>query len=201
VTLSFEHVWNYTLTSYHYVVIVVPHVCYDTPILSLSSIRRCRWLPTVAPRASSSSCLWAAAAGKLCRTPPPRASSPCVQSSATARPLSSIPHPPPRAGQQVGGLAVADPMPAGPATPRGYWEAAPCGTAGRRTSQLRSLDLLPCTARMRRGGRFDDEWRKKTLTSGSRISFRGERKYNEMYVFVYACSLARVVFICISCHI
>jgi hypothetical protein len=39
--------------------------------------------------------------------------------------------------------------------------------------------------------------RKKMLTSGARMSLRGERKYNEMYVFAYDCSWARVIFICI----
>jgi hypothetical protein len=36
---------------------------------------------------------------------------------------------------------------------------------------------------------------------GARMSLRGERKYNEMYVFIYTCSWARVFFICIVWHI
>jgi hypothetical protein len=36
---------------------------------------------------------------------------------------------------------------------------------------------------------------KKMLTSGARLSLRGECKYMEMYVFVHACSWARVIFI------
>jgi hypothetical protein len=42
---------------------------------------------------------------------------------------------------------------------------------------------------------------KMMLTSGSRVSLRGEPKYNEMYVFVYTCSWAPVVFIHIPWHI
>jgi hypothetical protein len=38
-------------------------------------------------------------------------------------------------------------------------------------------------------------------TSGSRVSLRGDLKYDEMYVFVYACSWAQVVFIRIPWHI
>jgi hypothetical protein len=36
---------------------------------------------------------------------------------------------------------------------------------------------------------------KKMLPSGAHLSLRGECKYREMYVFVYACSWARVIFI------
>jgi hypothetical protein len=44
----------------------------------------------------------------------------------------------------------------------------------------------------------EDERRKKMmLTCGTHMSLRGECKYNEIYVFVYACSCARLVFICI----
>jgi hypothetical protein len=39
------------------------------------------------------------------------------------------------------------------------------------------------------------------LTSGARMSLRIEWKYDEMYVFVYACSWAQVVFIRIPLHI
>jgi hypothetical protein len=38
----------------------------------------------------------------------------------------------------------------------------------------------------------EDERRKKMmLTSGTRMSLRGECKYKEIYVFVYACSWAQ----------
>jgi hypothetical protein len=52
-----------------------------------------------------------------------------------------------------------------------------------------------------RRGRNGDERRKKMLTSGAHMSLRGEHKYNNMYIFIYACSWARVVFVCISWHI
>jgi hypothetical protein len=38
--------------------------------------------------------------------------------------------------------------------------------------------------------RKGDERRKKMLTSGPHLSLRGEHKYNDMYVFVHACSWA-----------
>jgi hypothetical protein len=66
---------------------------------------------------------------------------------------------------------------------------------------------VPCSDEKRRTkgderrGRKGDERRKKILTSGARMSLRGEHKYNNMYVFIYACSWARVVFIRIPCHI
>jgi hypothetical protein len=48
----------------------------------------------------------------------------------------------------------------------------------------------------------EDERRKKMmLTSGTRMSLRGECKYNKIYIFVYACSWARLVFIRILWHI
>jgi hypothetical protein len=43
--------------------------------------------------------------------------------------------------------------------------------------------------------------KKKILTSGVCMSLRGEHKYSEMYVFVYACSWAQVALIRISWHI
>jgi hypothetical protein len=56
-----------------------------------------------------------------------------------------------------------------------------------------------CSDEKRR--RKGDERRKKMLTSGARMSLRGEHKYNNMYVFIQACSWARVVFIRIPWHI
>jgi hypothetical protein len=41
----------------------------------------------------------------------------------------------------------------------------------------------------------EDERKKMMLTSEAHMSLIRERKYSEMYVFVYACSWSRVVFI------
>jgi hypothetical protein len=53
----------------------------------------------------------------------------------------------------------------------------------------------------RRRRRKEDERRRRMLTSGARMSLRGEHKYNNMYVFIYTCSWTRVVFIRIPWHI
>jgi hypothetical protein len=71
---------------------------------------------------------------------------------------------------------------------------SPCSAAAPPPPPLRPPDPL-------REEEKGDERRKKMLTSGARMSLRVERKYNEMYVFVYACSWARVVFISIMWHI
>ena len=47
----------------------------------------------------------------------------------------------------------------------------------------------------REGGR-----RKKKMTCGARESVIGERAFNAIYVFIYTCSWAQVVFIRIPCH-
>jgi hypothetical protein len=36
--------------------------------------------------------------------------------------------------------------------------------------------------------REDERMKKMMLASGTRMSLRGECKYNEIYVFIYACS-------------
>jgi hypothetical protein len=49
--------------------------------------------------------------------------------------------------------------------------------------------------------RGDERRKKMMLTSGIHMSLRGECKYNEIYIFVYACSWARLVFVHILWHI
>jgi hypothetical protein len=46
-----------------------------------------------------------------------------------------------------------------------------------------------------------DGRKKMMVTSGAHMSLRRKRKYNEIYVFVYTCSRARLVFIRIPWHI
>ena len=46
----------------------------------------------------------------------------------------------------------------------------------------------------------DGERRKKKMTCGARESVVGERVFNAIYVFVYTCSWAQVVSICIPWH-
>ena len=47
------------------------------------------------------------------------------------------------------------------------------------------------------GGRQE---RMKKMTCGARESVIGERVFNAIYVFIYTCSWAHVVFIRIPCH-
>ena len=46
----------------------------------------------------------------------------------------------------------------------------------------------------------DGKRRKKNMTNGARTSVIEERGCNEVYVFIYACSWAQVIFIRIKWH-
>jgi len=50
------------------------------------------------------------------------------------------------------------------------------------------------------GGGGRQERMKKKMTCGARESVIGERVFNAIYVFIYTCSWAHVVFIRILCH-
>ena len=50
------------------------------------------------------------------------------------------------------------------------------------------------------GGGGRQERMKKKMTCGARESVIGERVFNAIYVFIYTCSWAHVVFIRIPCH-
>jgi hypothetical protein len=50
------------------------------------------------------------------------------------------------------------------------------------------------------GSAWENERRKRKMTSGAHTSTIGERGCNEVYIFVYACSWAQVVSIRIMWH-
>jgi hypothetical protein len=55
---------------------------------------------------------------------------------------------------------------------------------------------------MRRGGREMRRWEEEEDNDKwGRMLLRGGHRYSEMYVFLYTCNWARVVFIRISWHI
>ena len=54
--------------------------------------------------------------------------------------------------------------------------------------------------REKMGGGGRQERMKKKMTCGARESVIGERVFNAIYIFIYTCSWAHVVFIRIPCH-